>query len=117
MKGKPRDNSVARELDKMPDFSNEQTKSTEQRLGPYLFDDENPPDFENELIERGPYELDNGAIYQGQWSKEGLREGRGTQIWKDGSKYTGYWKGDQAHWKGRLIHADGDVYEGDWKND
>ena len=61
--------------------------------------------------------MDNGAIYHGQWTKNGLREGQGTQIWKDGSKYVGYWKIDQANGKGRLIHADGDVYEGDWFND
>ena len=29
------------------------------------------------LIQRGPYELDNGAIYVGEWTKEGLRHGRG----------------------------------------
>jgi hypothetical protein len=39
------------------------------------------------------------------------------QIWKDGSKYEGYWKFDMANGKGRLIHSDGDVYEGEWLND
>ena len=68
-------------------------------------------------MDRGPYELDNGAIYHGQWTEDGLREGKGTQIWIDGSKYVGYWKNDHANGKGRLIHADGDVYEGLWLND
>lgn len=69
------------------------------------------------MIERGPRELDNGAVYLGQWSKDGYRQGKGVQCWKDGSKYTGYWFNDQAYGKGRLIHADGDYYEGDWIND
>jgi len=38
-------------------------------------------------------------------------------VWADGSRYEGYWKGDKANGRGRLIHADGDVYEGDWKDD
>ena len=46
-----------------------------------------------------------------------MREGKGTQIWRDGAKYYGYWKADKAHGKGRLIHPDGDVYEGDWVDD
>lgn len=63
IKGKPRDISVARQLDEMPDFSNEQTKATEIRLGPFNFECNDPPVYEGELIDKGPYELDNGAIY------------------------------------------------------
>ena len=100
----------------MPDFSNEQTRATEFKLGPFVFDQIESPRAV-EVINRGPYELDNGAIYHGQWTKDGHRDGKGTQIWKDGSKYVGYWKNDQAVGKGRLIHADGDVYEGEWFND
>lgn len=40
----------------------------------------------------------------------GQREGNGTQIWADGSKYIGQWKNNQANGKGILYHADGDVY-------
>jgi hypothetical protein len=64
-KGRPilQGNSYARELKEMPDHSNEKTKATEAKLGPFIYDKEdNGP---NDLIERGPYELDNGAIYQG----------------------------------------------------
>ena len=43
-----------------------------------------------------------------------MRQGRGMLIWKDGSKYEGYWKNDMTDGKGRLIHSDGDVYEGEW---
>ena len=92
-KGKlQKENSFARELKEMPNISNELTKETETRLGPFIFESTDPPDAE--LIERGPYELDNGAIYQGQWTKDGHREGKGTQLWKDGSKYVGFWKID-----------------------
>ena len=77
----------------MPDHSNGATRETEQRLGPFVFDQE-PPENDKDLVTRGPYELDNGAIYSGQWTKEGQREGKGIQIWKDGSKYEGYWKND-----------------------
>jgi hypothetical protein len=117
-KGKPVDskNLFARELKEMPDHSNEVTRATELKLGGFVFDKIESPRV-HAIIDRGPYELDNGAIYHGQWTAEGQREGKGTQIWKDGSKYIGYWKNDQANSKGRLIHADGDVYEGEWFND
>lgn len=31
--------------------------------------------------------------------------------------YEGYWRDNQAHGMGRLIHADGDVYDGAWEAD
>ncbi len=107
---------VRKEISVVPDYSNPETRATEQKLGPFKYD-KPASDSDRELEDRGPFELDNGAIYVGQWSKEGVRQGRGTQCWQDGSKYEGYWKNDMANGKGRLIHADGDVYEGDWVND
>ena len=62
--------------------------------------------------------LENGAKYEGEWDVvRNLRDGRGKQIWADGSLYEGYWRNDKANGRGRLIHADGDVYEGEWKDD
>ena len=57
-------NSYARELTEMPDHSNEITRQTELRLGPFDFDMvESPRAYE--IVDKGPYELDNGAIYKG----------------------------------------------------
>ncbi|CAJ1369208.1 unnamed protein product [Effrenium voratum] len=39
------------------------------------------------------------------------------QVWPDGARYEGQWKGDKAHGWGRFVHADGDVYEGEWAAD
>lgn len=65
----------AREKSVMPDYSNAETRITEDRLGPFVF--ENVEDPKNDLLSRGPYELDNEAIYHGQWTRDGLREGKG----------------------------------------
>ena len=62
--------------------------------------------------------LETGAQYEGQYIKgKNVREGRGKQIWADGSVYEGYWADSKANGRGRLIHADGDIYEGEWKDD
>ena len=64
----------AKALHEMPDYSNEATRATEKQVGPFEWD-EDESQYGNDLIERGPYELDNGAIYKGSWSREGLRLG------------------------------------------
>ena len=46
-----------------------------------------------------------------------MRDGDGSYIWPDGSRYDGQWRNDKANGKGELKHADGDVYRGDWVND
>ena len=65
--------------------------------------------------------LENGAVYQGEWlvlpNGESQKDGRGVQIWPDGSRYDGFWVNEEAQGYGRLVHANGDVYEGEFKND
>lgn len=107
--------NLPKELSEMPDLSNAQTRATEARMGPFKHCSK--PHWNVSVTEKVPCELDNGAIYHGQWAENGQREGKGTQIWKDGSKYVGFWKADQANGKGRLIHSDGEVYEGEWVDD
>ena len=41
-------------------------------------------------VVKGPITLKNGATYTGQWLS-GLRDGYGTQLWPDGSRYEGQW--------------------------
>jgi hypothetical protein len=71
-----------------------------------------------ERIKRPLIQLDNGAKYEGEWIKgKDVRDGRGIQIWQDGSRYEGYWRNNRACGRGRLIHSDKDIYEGEWLND
>lgn len=64
----------------MPEYNNNATKRTEKLVGPFKWDDVEEVN-DQDLILRGPYELDNGSVYKGQWSQEGLRHGRGLQLW------------------------------------
>jgi hypothetical protein len=51
---------------------------------------------ENGRITKGPFTLKNGAVYTGQWLM-GMRDGFGTQLWPDGSRYEGQWRNDKAN--------------------
>lgn len=91
----------------IPDYSNPFTKATESRLGQFQY---SPLSFSQDLVTRKPCQMANGAIYEGEWTHEGLRQGKGCQVWEDGTKYIGNWKNDMANGRGRLIHPDGDCY-------
>ena len=60
--------------------------------------------------------IENNMEFLGEW-KNGLRDGKGKQIWSDGSVFTGDWLEDKAHGYGILKSATGDYYEGEWKYD
>lgn len=102
---------VAVPVEKMPLSKNPGLKMIAERKGPFKFD-QDPPEISS-LPCSGPLRLQNGVFYEGQW-KNGKRNGRGKQIWKEGSIYEGYFVDDKANGKGRLVHANGEVYEGDW---
>ncbi|EGR31959.1 MORN repeat protein [Ichthyophthirius multifiliis] len=57
------------------------------------------------------HKLKNNTFYKGQW-KNGMKNGRGIIIWKEGSLYEGYWKNNKIAGYGRFINFKGDVYEG-----
>ena len=76
-KNRPLTGVFARELKDMPDLTTFAARKTDERLGPFKYEDEEYITTED-LMLKGPFEMENGAIYLGQWSKEGKREGRGT---------------------------------------
>jgi len=94
----------------MPDYSSHAARRIKNKLGPFIHDSRvSSPE---NAVSRGPFELDGDSVYVGQWSADGLREGKGVQMWKDGSKFEGFFKNDMAFGFGRLIHGDGDYYLG-----
>ena len=100
-----------------PNYQNPKVLEIKDRLGSFNYEP-SPADDGVKRKKRALITLENGARYEGEWNElTNKRDGRGYQIWADGSLYEGYWKNDKANGRGRLIHADGDVYEGDWKDD
>lgn len=88
--------------------------------GPFIYSTE----AEEREMNFGPREaremarLQNGSIYFGEWSIGlNVKEGRGVQVWPDGSLYEGYWQANKANFFGRLLHKDGDIYQGQWLDD
>lgn len=55
------------------------------------------------------------SLYEGE-TRNGAREGHGTQYFPNGYKYTGSWSGNKANGKGRLDYTDGTFYEGTYKD-
>ena len=77
-------------------------------MNKYNLDEKNTKFYEN-------YRIEN-ALYTGEMIN-GLRHGKGVQIWDDGAKYDGEWKFDKANGYGTFFHTDGDIYQGQWAND
>jgi hypothetical protein len=49
------------------------------------------------IVKRGPIILGNDAVFIDEWSVlDGLRHGRGKQMWPDGSVYEGYLANDKT---------------------
>ena len=78
----------------MDEFSFHGKRPNNPVLGPYL------------------YKKDR-STYHGQY-RQGVRQGLGKCVWRDGSFYNGQWSLDLKQGKGRLVTSRGDVYEGDF---
>jgi hypothetical protein len=92
------------------DYDNEKVAEIAEKLGEFNY--EQDPNTETGAVEARPVTmLDNHAKYTGEWViGEDTRQGKGKQIWPDGSMYDGWWIDNKAEGRGRLIHVDGDVY-------
>jgi putative sterol carrier protein len=60
-------------------------------------------------------EYDDGSRYEGQFSAEGLRHGRGVFKSADGDTYVGMYKDDVRHGHGVYTTAEGARYEGEFR--
>ena len=57
----------------------------------YLFNNYPPLKESEEIIVKPITQIENGALYYGEWDSKGNKYGRGIHLWPDGSKYYGYW--------------------------
>lgn len=60
----------------------------------------------------GRVEWVSGDAFEGEM-REGLKQGKGTYIWKNGQRYTGDWVDDKAIGSGKISFSSGDQYEGE----
>lgn len=64
----------------MPEIHNPNTKAILEALGPFKYECDKEMMAEcADLPTLGPYELEGGAIYIGQW-KNGFKHGKGKQV-------------------------------------
>lgn len=57
----------------------------------------------------------DGSMYTGEW-RGGFRDGYGLMIYVDGARYDGNWDLGRPRGKGRFTMADGQEYSGMWKS-
>lgn len=98
--------------EEMEDYVSENVKKLEQELGPISPKEEEIAQF-SECFTRGPILFNDDTIYAGGWNYLGKKEGFGTYIKADGSKYTGFWCEDKIQGRGRYIDKNGNYYEGE----
>ncbi len=58
----------------------------------------------------------NGDIYQGVFQNNEFH-GWGTYTWRDGERYEGEWKQSMKHGYGVMIYRNGSKHEGEWRED
>jgi hypothetical protein len=100
-------------VETFPDFANKETKTARKKLakGDYIIDEVSR---DEPLYEFTPVQFNDNSVYSGEWTKSGVREGRGVCYKPDGEVYEGQWSKDMYHGKGRLIMKTGDVYIGEF---
>ena len=70
-----------------------------------------------EVTEKPLFTLEDNSTYEGQWiQNKDIIQGKGKQVFPNGSIYEGWFLNSQRTGKGRLIHSDGDVYTGNFLN-
>ena len=69
------------------------------KLGPFQYEEPKDDGVKREF--RPVSVQENNARYEGEWNVElNTRDGKGCQIWPDGSRYEGYWAHDKANGQG-----------------
>ena len=70
-------------------------KKIHNELPPFKFIDY--PSDGTKRVFRKKEMLHNGIEYEGEWNDKGEKDGRGIQVWPDGSIYEGHWKKGKAN--------------------
>lgn len=64
----------------------------------------------------GSYVYSNGSRYTGEF-RSGLKHGKGVYYYTNGNKYLGEWKDDLRQGEGKLNFANGDAFTGQFQGD
>ncbi len=94
---------------------NEKVLKREKELLPFEFESSKESQNKNKKIISILYP--DNSIYQGYFENKWVRNGFGSLLLNDGSKYVGSFVEDKMKGKGRLIYNDGDYYEGLFEDD
>lgn len=95
---------------------NEKVLKREKELPPFEYDEI----FRDNTLEKPKLKkivsilYPDNSIYQGFFEPLWIKNGFGTLLFNDGSKYVGTFAEDKIKGKGRLIYNDGDYYQGEF---
>ena len=59
----------------MPDYSNENTRAAIHKFGKFIYEKISTDNVQ--VFKKGHEEMENGAVYIGEWTKANVRHGKG----------------------------------------
>jgi hypothetical protein len=65
-------------------------------------------------VKKGPIDMPDGSVYEGEWTVDGRVEGLGVQTWPDGATYDGEFLSGEKHGFGVKTTSNGQSYCGFW---
>jgi len=94
-------------LNQMPIIENERIRLVAKKLESYI---------DQALEKHRVYELPNGSFYQGPVDDNGLKSGKGRQVWANETYYEGDFNQGRMEGQGFIIHTNGEYYIGHFED-
>lgn len=81
-----------------------------------VFDNSRPLDDGVNVKSLPAVRMSDGSVYKGEWTDSNQKHGRASELYPDGTQFTGYYRENKRWGVGRLVQVNGNCYEGEFKD-